>query len=186
MSAADQAKWDARYAAATVITEPAVDPWFAAQVESLPPRRALDIACGLGHYAVWLAERGWQVAAVDISPIGLAKAAELAECRGVTVEWLVADLDEFTPAAAAFDLVTVCRFLDRERLPKRLETALAPGGTLLYQTFCASPAALRTHNPAFVLKPGELPRLFAGLTSVSYDETLCGGEHYARFVGQRD
>jgi 2-polyprenyl-3-methyl-5-hydroxy-6-metoxy-1,4-benzoquinol methylase len=185
MSAADRAKWDARYAAATVATEPVIDPWFAAQVEPLPPRRALDVACGLGHDAVWLAERGWQVTAVDVSPIGLARAAELARRRGVTVDWQTADLDEFVPPAAEFGLITVCRFLDRDRLPSRLTSTLTPGGRLIYRTFCASPTGSTTHSPAFVLQPGELPRLFPHLATVSYDETFSGAEYYARFVGLR-
>jgi len=189
MSAADRSKWDAKYAAVPLATELAVDPWFIEVVAPLPPGRALDVACGLGHHAIWLAERGWQVTAVDVSPVGLAKARELADQRGVTVEWLAADLDEFCPKFSAFDLIAVIRFLDRVHLPQRLTIALKPKGRLVYSTFCAMQTVAsdgHVRNPAFVLQPGELPTLFPHLRSEQYSESDCGGESYARFVGLRD
>ncbi|MDZ4688824.1 MAG: class I SAM-dependent methyltransferase [Planctomycetaceae bacterium] len=189
MSAADRSKWDAKYAAVPVATELAVDPWFSEVVAPLSPGRALDVACGLGHHAIWLAERGWQVTAVDVSPVGLTKARELADHRSVTVEWLEADLDEFCPEAAAFDLIAVFRFLDRRHLPQRLTNALKPQGRLVYSTFCAMQSVAagdHVRNPAFVLQSGELPALFPQLRPEQYSESDCGDEGYARFVGVHD
>ncbi|HUQ71942.1 MAG TPA: class I SAM-dependent methyltransferase [Planctomycetaceae bacterium] len=189
MSAADRSKWDAKYAAIPLATELAVDPWFIEVVAPLPPGRALDVACGLGHHAIWLAERGWQVTAVDVSPVGLAKARELADQWNAAVEWRAADLDEFCPDVAAFDLIAVFRFLDRRQLPQRLTNALKPQGRLVYCTFCAMQAVAtdgHVRNPAFVLQPGELSALFPQLRPEQYSESDCGGDGYARFVGVND
>jgi SAM-dependent methyltransferase len=74
-------------------------------VEGSEPGRALDLACGAGRHAVWLAERGWQVTAVDFSEVALAEARRLAAVRGVDVEWIAADVLAWEPPARAFELV---------------------------------------------------------------------------------
>src|SRR5262249_56447890 len=77
------------------------------ELAGLRPGRALDLATGEGRNAVWLAEQGWQVTAVDYSAVGLAKGGQLAEARGVSVDWVAADLLEYQPTPKAFDLVLV-------------------------------------------------------------------------------
>jgi tellurite methyltransferase len=186
MSIADRVKWDARYHSVTVSDELPVDEWWAAQVSQLPPGRALDLACGLGVHAVWLAQRGWDVTGLDISPVGLEKAADLASQHGVTVAWQVVDLDDFIPIPEFWDLIVVNRYLDRTRLPTRIVAALRPSGRLIYQTFCASPEpAARHRNPEHVLRSGELPGLYSGLVVRDYAESLVSGEYYARLVAER-
>jgi SAM-dependent methyltransferase len=96
----------------------------------------LDVGCGEGADAVWLAERGWQVTAVDISTVALSRAAAHAVERGVDrITWIQADLDAWVPETAGFDLVSV-QFMQlpperREPLFRRLAGWVAPGGTLL-------------------------------------------------------
>ena len=98
--------WNARYAQKELVWTAEPNRLFAAEVGSLQPGRALDVACGEGRNAVWLAERGWRVTAVDFSDVALAKAAELATARGVDVEWLLDDVVAYeTPPV--FDLVAV-------------------------------------------------------------------------------
>ena len=63
-----------------------------AEAAGLTPGRALDVACGEGRNAVWLAEQGWQATGVDFSDVALDKARGLAEARGVEVEWVQADV----------------------------------------------------------------------------------------------
>jgi SAM-dependent methyltransferase len=127
--------WNDRYAQKELVWTAEPNRRFAAEVEGLEPGRALDLACGEGRNAVWLAERGWQVTGVDFSDVALAKAAELAASRGVEVDWLVADVLEYRPEARAFDLVAVLYLqLPRDELLHALESAagaVAPGGTLL-------------------------------------------------------
>ena len=84
--------WNARYAQKELLWTAAPNRRFAEEVAGLAPGRALDLACGEGRNAVWLAERGWEVTGVDFSDVALAKAAELATSRGVEVDWVVADV----------------------------------------------------------------------------------------------
>jgi SAM-dependent methyltransferase len=104
-------------------------------VAGLEPGRALDLACGEGRNAVWLAEQGWRTTGVDFSDVALAKAERLAASRGVEIEWIVADVLEHAPERRAFDLVAVLYLqLPHEELTEVLRSAveaLAPGGTLL-------------------------------------------------------
>jgi SAM-dependent methyltransferase len=127
--------WNERYAQKELVWTAEPNRRFAAEVEELEPGRALDLACGEGRNAVWLAERGWRVTGVDFSDVALAKAAELAASRGVEVDRVVADVLDYRPDARAFDLVAVPYLqLPRDELLHALETAadaVAPGGTLL-------------------------------------------------------
>ena len=131
----DAEGWDRRYAGAELVWTAEPNRFLAAEAADLPPGRALDLACGEGRNAVWLAEREWDVTAVDFSQVGLEKGARLAEERGVTVRWERADLREWAPPAAAFDLVVVL-YLHVEAQARRAihaaaARALAPGGVLL-------------------------------------------------------
>ncbi|HEY7604775.1 MAG TPA: class I SAM-dependent methyltransferase [Gaiellaceae bacterium] len=114
-----------------------VDPnrFLVAEVDSLAPGRALDLACGAGRNAVWLAERGWTVTGVDFSDVALENARGLAAERAVEVEWVHADVREWMPEQAAFDLVAILYLqipVDERRLVHgRAAAAVAPGGTML-------------------------------------------------------
>lgn len=127
--------WNARYAGQELLWTAEPNRLFAAEVGELEPGRALDVACGEGRNAVWLAERGWEVTAVDFSDVALGKGARLAESRGVEVDWVVADVLEYEPEPSAFDLVVVLYLqLPHEELVRSLRRAagaVAPGGTLL-------------------------------------------------------
>ena len=126
--------WDTKYAGSDFLWKEEPNRFLVSELDGLPPGRALDLACGEGRNAVWLAQQGWSVTGVDFSQVGLAKAAQLAERRGVEVEWVAADLLEYRPPAA-LDLVVVFYFqvpADERRLVlSRAAAALAPGGTVL-------------------------------------------------------
>src|SRR6516164_10965032 len=82
----------------------------AAELAGLPPGRALDLAAGEGRNSVWLAGRGWSVTAVDFSRVGLEKGRKLSVAHGVAdrqIDWVVADLSEYQPARASFELVLI-------------------------------------------------------------------------------
>ena len=106
-----------------------------AEIEAMRPGRALDLACGAGRNAVWLAEHGWLVTAVDFSEVALAQARERARRRGVDVEWVAADLREYAPPEGAFDLVLVLYLHlpagERRPVLSHAAAAVAPSGTLL-------------------------------------------------------
>jgi SAM-dependent methyltransferase len=131
----DRRDWDRRYEGSELLWSAEPNQFLVAEVADLPPGRALDLAAGEGRNAVWLAERGWEVTAVDFSEVALEKAARLAEGRGVNIWWVVADLRTYTPPPDAFELVLVLylhlpRNELREILP-RAAGALVPGGILL-------------------------------------------------------
>lgn len=131
----DRADWDARYAAADLVWSAEPNRFVEAETEELPPGRALELAAGEGRNAIWLAENGWKVTAVDFSRVALQKAAHLAAARGVTLELSEADVTLDRPARAEFDLVLVAYLQtpapDRAGWLGHAVHALAPGGTLL-------------------------------------------------------
>ena len=124
--------WNAKYAARELW---GVEPnrYVEPVAGSLAPGRALDLACGEGRNAIWLAERGWKVTAVDFADVAVDRGR--ARERGADVEWVVADVLQWIPPAGAFDFVLLCylQLPDHERRPvwRNAARALAPGGTLL-------------------------------------------------------
>ncbi len=134
----DRRQWDERYSGAEFEWSMHPNQFVAEQLGGLPPGRALDLAAGEGRNSVWLAGRGWSVTAVDFSRVGLEKGRKLSAAHGVPdgqVDWVVADLGEYQPARAAFDLVLIA-YLQvgadlRGRVLAGAAAALVPGGTLL-------------------------------------------------------
>lgn len=100
-----------------------------------PQGRALDLACGEGRNAIWLARRGWKVTAVDFSEVAVGKARLLAVDSGVEVEWIVADVTRWPAPEEAFALAVVLYLQvsaeDRRSVVDSAVSALAPGGKLL-------------------------------------------------------
>lgn len=131
----DAAGWDERYASKDVVWSAGPNRFVAEQVADLPPGRALDVAAGEGRHAVWLAQRGWQVTAVDFSRVGLDRARAWAQEHGITFETRVADVRTADLGEAAYDLVLIAYLqLPRSELApihRRAAAAVAPGGTLL-------------------------------------------------------
>lgn len=131
MSWADRTRWDARHTLRE--SEPPGPPRpFAEFVDHFPTSgRALELACGGGSVAVWLAQRGLDVLAVDVSPVAVADAARLAESAGVTdrCRFAVADLDDGLPAGPPVDVLLCQRFRD-PRLDAAIRARVVPGGLL--------------------------------------------------------
>jgi SAM-dependent methyltransferase len=127
--------WNRRYASADRHATPVPNRFLIAEVSGMPPGRALDLACGAGRNAVWLAEQGWRVTAVDFSDTGLTMARELARARGVEVDWIEADVVAWAPRSRAYDLVCVLYLQlpapERRAALRHAVDAVAPGGTLL-------------------------------------------------------
>jgi SAM-dependent methyltransferase len=130
----DSTQWDARYAGSAYEWTTKANQFVAAELADLAPGHALDLAAGEGRNSVWLAERGWQVTAVDFSSVGLEKGRRLADYHSVEVEWVVADLLDYQPPARTFDLVLIAYLhlppSEFRVILERAVTALAPGGTL--------------------------------------------------------
>jgi SAM-dependent methyltransferase len=127
--------WNRRYAESELLWTAQPNRFLVAEADDLRPGRALDLACGEGRSAIWLAEQGWQATGIDFSEVALEKGRRLAQERGVQVEFLHADLLEYEPPESAFDLVCILYLqvpADERRLVlRRAAAAVAPGGTLL-------------------------------------------------------
>jgi SAM-dependent methyltransferase len=164
-----QAKWNQRYRSAEGLPEPALV--LREHAHLLPtPGEALDLACGLGASALWLAERRFRVRAWDLSPVAIARLSSVVRERGLPVEVQVRDVLESPPLPEGFDLILVAHFLDRGLCPA-IEAALRPGGVLFYQTFSREAVNDRgPSHPAYRLAPNELLELFPNLIVKAYRE----------------
>jgi len=131
----NQAQWDERYASLDKLWSGHPNGVLVTETRELTPGRALDVGCGEGADALWLAEHGWHVTALDVSRVALDRAAQEADQRGVHVTWLHAGLLEAALPAASFDLVSAqypaLLRTDDSRAEHALLDAVAPGGVLL-------------------------------------------------------
>ena len=163
-----EAFWDQRYQSSSNLWSGHVNTHLVTEVSDLSPGVALDVGCGEGADAIWLAEQGWQVTAVDVSSVALERGAvhalEVGADVAKRITWLHADLTEWIPAAASYDLVSA-QFLhlpkdQREVLHRQLAESVAPGGILLIVGH--HPSDLQTTIP----RP-DVPELFFTASDVA-------------------
>ena len=158
----DRIKWNQRYQSEDSFLGERPSPFLTREIERIiqlvPGKTALDVACGEGRNSVFLAQNGFTVTGVDISDIGLTKAAARAELQGVEVDFRRVDL-EFYEISEKYDLILNFNFLLRDLIPSEVR-ALNPGGLLLFDTIMESPQLLANHNPTYLLRSGELAGLF--------------------------
>jgi len=126
---------------------------------------ALDVACGRGRHALWLASLGYRTEAIDRDAGALAILSAEAQCRNLSIDVRRDDLErpDITFGVSAYDVIVAARYLHRPLFPA-LMAAIRPGGVLVYETFTVAQAARgKPSNPAFLLQPGELVTLVAPL-----------------------
>jgi SAM-dependent methyltransferase len=127
--------WDKRYASVENLWAVKPNRFLVAEVAGLEPGRALDLACGEGQNAIWLATLGWEVTGVDYSEVAIAKARARAERDGARVDFVCGDLLEYEPSGRAFDLVLLLYFhipaTERRHVLAKAADAVAPGGTVI-------------------------------------------------------
>lgn len=150
---------------------PFIEEWAAKLSGDINGAPALDVAMGRGRHAILLARRGFQVFGVDIRFDAVRDAVVHAAHEGLIVRGWCADLTATALPRGYFSLIVVTRYLQRD-LCASLADALAPGGTLLYETFTDAQRGRGRGptSPDHLLKSGELPALFAGLEMRFYDE----------------
>ncbi|MFN8499800.1 MAG: methyltransferase domain-containing protein [Anaerolineae bacterium] len=186
MSDYDRTHWDARYASGSADMAPSpLVVRYAPRARGL--QLALDIACGAGRNALYLASLGYDVDAVDISVIGLDLLAREAAVRGLAghVHALAADLDEWRPPAGTYALVTQIAFFDPAALGAAI-SAVALGGMLILEAF--NPRRLETRpnfNPSHLIAPDALLPHFEGWTVAHYDEAAGERGDRTQIVAQR-
>jgi SAM-dependent methyltransferase len=147
----DSTAWDERYAAGDLLWSAGPNQFVAAELARLKPGRALDLAAGEGRNALWLADRGWRVVAVDFSRVALEKGRAVEERRpgGVPVDWVHADALSYS--GQGFDLVVIAYLQlpeeQRRTAVRRAFTALREGGTFFLVAHDASNLSEGTGGP---------------------------------------
>jgi SAM-dependent methyltransferase len=162
--------WDRRYAEAEHLWSAKPNRFLVAEVAGLPPGRALDLACGEGQNAIWLAGLGWEVVGVDYSEVAIAKARARAARDGVDVQFVAADLLEYEAEPAAYALVLVLYLHlpaeERRRVLAQASQALAPGGTLVlvgHDVVNIAEGVGGPSDPSILYTPDEIAEELPGL-----------------------
>ncbi len=170
----DQKRWDKRFGKKGFALGKDPNPFLKKHIYLLPKGRALDIAAGEGRNAVFLAQQGFEVDAVDISEKGLKKAQKLAREKGVKINTSFIDLDQYPIGKEQYDLIANFYFLRRRLIP-RIKKGLKKGGKVIFETYLLEHRTLGTGGPKqakYFLKPNELLGLFKDLRVLFYREGI--------------
>ena len=150
--------------------------------------RVLDVACGSGRQALWLAAAGFEVTAIDRDAEKIGRLKDTADRLGLSITVGVADLETDPPPSLGsqiYDAVVVFNYLHRPLMPA-IREAVKTGGRIFYETFTRRQAERgRPRNPAFLLEEGELERLMAPFTILRSREGDIDGRFIASVVAER-
>ncbi|HEU0020644.1 MAG TPA: class I SAM-dependent methyltransferase [Dehalococcoidia bacterium] len=192
MSEVDRIKWDQRYSRnggtgpEIPVWLPEIPVWLKEVSHDIPRQgAALDVAAGSGRLARWLARRGLDVLAVDVSAIGLALARQAADAEGLQIETLVRDLEVEPLPDGPFDVITCFHYRQRGLFPF-IRARLRPGGVFIGEV--ATVLNLERHaHPSlqYLAEPGELKRDCQPLDLVYYQEGWFEEQAMARVVARR-
>ena len=178
--------WDQHYAD-TANVDSAADPLLIQAAEMLPPGRALDLGCGPGRHALYLALLGWQVTAVDSSAVAIGLLRS--QAAGLAIDARLANLErgQFAILPNTYQLICDFHYLQRDLFPQ-IREGVHPGGIFTGAIHLVQEGCTETPcNPDFLLQPGELRSLFDGWKVLFYSE---GGEprrsrRIARIIARR-
>jgi tellurite methyltransferase len=171
---ADQRRWDERFQGKEFTFGKRANTFLREHIHLLPKGRALDLATGEGRNALFLAKHGWEVDAVDISPVGLRRTRNLAKKAGVKIRTIRADLDTFKIKREHYDLIANLYFLNRRLIP-RMKRGLKRGGSLIFETYTIDQRTLGTGGPKHIryfLKHNELLERFKDFRVLFYREGI--------------
>lgn len=172
MTRDDQSRWDRRHADSHGATTPSgfLQKIFDSDHWTIPPGKALDVATGKGRNALFLATRGFQVTAIDISAVGLEEGRKRARENSLLIAWQQADLDNLELAAAAYDLIVNINYLHRSLIPQ-IKSAIRPGGHVIFETYLTDQqGAGHPKNPDYLLNHNELLDHFREFRVLLYRE----------------
>ena len=172
MSLDDQIRWDRQHEQSRALKKPAafLQEVFESDHWHIPPGRALDIACGSGRSAIFLAEKGFEVTAVDISPVGLEFGARVAKERALSITWRQVDLDSIQLPAGTYDLIVNINYLQRALMPQ-IKSALKRGGFVVFETYLIDQQTIgHPRNPDYLLAHNELLEHFRDFRVLYYRE----------------
>jgi len=170
----DQKRWDKRFRKKEFALGKEPNPFLKKHIHLLPKGKILDMAAGEGRNAVFLAQNGFEVDAVDISEKGLKKARKLAREKGVKINTFLVDLDQHPIGKERYDLIVNFYFLRRRLIP-RIKKGLKKGGKVIFETYLLEHRKLGTGGPKqakYFLKPNELLGLFKDFRILFYREGI--------------
>ena len=186
MTQSDRERWNRKYAAGN--PDPTLEPdSLLVQYAHLLIGKgmALDVACGAGRNALFLARRGYEVVAVDASLLALRYCRAALAGTGLPVHLVAADLDDFVLPPDTFALAIVFRFLNRSLVPQ-IKQALVPGGLAIYRTLNVNQLRDRPDmRREYLLEPGELARLFADFETIATNDTPDISDKSTYWIGRR-
>jgi SAM-dependent methyltransferase len=187
MTESDRMRWDRKYTAGEGPAHFEPNPFLAEHRQLLTGEQALDLACGFGGNALYLASLGYRVDAVDVSSVALQRAQAEATRRGLSIHWVQADLKRWWIPAAHYDLILILFYLDRS-LMRQVALALRPGGLLYQANRNKRFLAVRPDfDPDYLLELGELWSMArdAGLEILHYGEVPPEGAHDSQLIARR-
>ena len=172
MSLDDQLRWDRQHAETQGAERPStfLRQIFESAAWQLRPGRALDIAAGKGRNALYLAERGFEVVAVDISSVALDVARLHAKEKQARINWQQLDLEQSGFPGGEYDLILNINYLQRSLIAK-IKAALRPGGHVICETYLIDQQVIgHTKNPQYLLTHNELLDHFRDFRVLYYRE----------------
>jgi tellurite methyltransferase len=172
VSVDDQHRWNKKHADSRREAQPSS--FLPEIIESerweIPRGRALDVACGQGRHALYLAAKGFDVVAVDISQVALAEGRKRAEEKSLTISWQQADLEQVRLEEDSFDLMVNFNYLQRSLIPQ-MKTAVKIGGHVIFETYLIDQQGIgHPKNPDYLLAHNELLDRFRDFRVLCYRE----------------
>ena len=180
----DQTRWDKYYNMEEFLygTEPI--PFLKDNISLLPKNKALDLAMGEGRNGVYLATQGFDVLGLDISPIGLNKAQQLAKQFNTTIQTRVVDLENYQLEKNSYDVIICTYYLQRD-LFDQIKDSLKPGGMVLIETFNTDYLKYSRFPKKYLLKHNELLEIFKDFKVIRYQMYDDGKEAFSSIIAQK-
>jgi len=180
----DQTRWDKYYNMEDFLygTEPI--PFLKDNISLLPKNKALDLAMGEGRNGVYLATQGFDVLGLDISPIGLNKAQQLAKHFNTTIQTRVVDLENYQLEKNSYDVI-ICTYYMQRDLFNQIKASLKPGGMVLIETFNSDYLKYSRFPKKYLLKHNELLEIFKDFKVIRYQMYDDGKEAFSSIIAQK-
>jgi tellurite methyltransferase len=172
MSTDDRIRWDEQHLNSLGAEQPSAFLREIVESSAWPARRgrALDIACGKGRNAIYLAQRGFAVTALDISLVAIEKGRQRTLQQDLSIDWQTCDLESTALDYAGFDLIISFNYLQRS-LFGPIRQAVKPGGYVIFETYLIDQVALgHPKTPKYLLQHNELLECFRGFRVLFYRE----------------